>query len=121
MKSVLAVLGLVLLVLASNGAGYTVDDVNTKQGETDYQKGVHEGLWVGLKMGQLLGLAQSGNLTAVDEFNSLVDKYNDGLIKIFGEDQEMMAVFELPKINSSYIKELKGQCYTGEEISKLLC
>ena len=121
MKRVLTILGLVVLVLASNGIGYTVDDVNTKQGETDYQKGVQEGLWTGLKMGQLLGLAQSGNLTAAYEYNSLVDKYNDGLIKIFGDDPGMKAVFELPKINSSYIKELKGLGYTGEEISKLLC
>jgi hypothetical protein len=74
MKSILAVLGLVVLVMASNGAGYSVDDIDAARGETDYQKGVHEGLWVGLKMGQLLGLAQSGNLTAVDEYNSLIEK-----------------------------------------------
>jgi hypothetical protein len=72
-------------------------------------------------MGQLLGLAQSGNLTAADEYNSMIDKYNNGLAKIFPNDTAILEAFRLPKINTSYIKDLKAQGLCGEEISRLLC
>jgi hypothetical protein len=65
---------------------------------TEYQEGVSQGLWVGLHMGELLGMAQGGNLTAAEEYNNMLQKYHAGLIEIFGDNLTILEVFSLPRI-----------------------
>lgn len=59
---------------------------------TDYQKGVMDGMKSGLRMGALLGRAPYDSASAQD-YNNMVDGFNQGLIAIFGNNQTVIQMF----------------------------
>jgi hypothetical protein len=59
---------------------------------TDYQKGAMDGMKAGLRMGKLLGAAPYDPSQA-QEYNSLVDTFNQGLSALFGENTEAIKMF----------------------------
>jgi hypothetical protein len=59
---------------------------------TDYQKGAMDGMKAGLRMGKLLGAAPYDPSQA-QEYNSLVDTFNQGLSALFGDNADVIKMF----------------------------
>lgn len=59
---------------------------------TDYQKGVMDGMKAGLRMGKLLGAAPYDPAQA-QEYNNLVNSFNQGLTAVFGNNQTALNMF----------------------------
>ncbi|MBN1322515.1 MAG: hypothetical protein JW986_00735 [Methanotrichaceae archaeon] len=87
-RSILALIA--ILALASAGAAEL----------SDYQRGVIDGLETGLQMGGLKGEA-SCNSQAATSFNSYVDAFNEGLLRIFGQNDTILAAFWLSPLSIS--------------------
>ncbi len=64
---------------------------------TDYQKGIANGLKVGLFMGELRGKALS-SIDAAKDFNSFLDQFNQFLAEAFRNNQTAMDEFKLAPI-----------------------
>lgn len=67
---------------------------------TDYQKGVLDGLGAGMRMGRLLGEAPYDSVAA-DNYNKLVNSFNQGLASIFGNNQTAINLFLLKPYGSA--------------------
>ncbi len=61
---------------------------------TDYQTGVVEGMKAGLAMGRLLGAAPYDPASA-QNYNNLVNSFNQELVSIFGNNQTAINMFWL--------------------------
>lgn len=77
--------------------------------QSDYQKGVLDGLSMGWKMAQKYDLAVTGNLS---EFNQAVPEYNAWIREIFGENQSLM----LMPMTSSATEEI-GSYFKSQTIT----
>lgn len=66
-------------------------------GMTDYERGVANGLKIGLFMGELYGKAQYAE-SAAREFNSYLEKFNDFLKDSFGTNQTLINEFQYEPI-----------------------
>jgi hypothetical protein len=66
---------------------------------TDYQKGVTDGLTAGLRMGRLLGSTQY-DPNAAQQYNQLVNDFNQGIAAIFGGNQTAMQMFWMTPISA---------------------
>ncbi|MDM7912633.1 MAG: hypothetical protein QUS09_05995 [Methanotrichaceae archaeon] len=64
---------------------------------TDYERGVANGLKIGLFMGELYGKAQYAT-SAAREFNGYLDRFNDFLHDSFGTNQSLINSFRLEPI-----------------------
>lgn len=64
---------------------------------TEYEKGVANGLKIGLFMGELYGKAQSAT-SAAKEFNSYLDRFDAFLRASFGTNQTLIDSFRLEPI-----------------------
>lgn len=64
---------------------------------TDYERGVANGLRIGLFMGELYGKAQYAT-SAAREFNGYLDRFNDFLQDSFGTNQTLINSFSLEPI-----------------------
>lgn len=64
---------------------------------TDYERGVANGLKIGLFMGELYGKAQYAT-SAAKEFNGYLDRFNSFLQDSFGTNQTLINSFSLEPI-----------------------
>ncbi len=80
-----------ILVLFSLNAAPAVGEM------TDYERGVANGLKIGLFMGELYGKAQYAT-SAAREFNGYLDRFNDFLQDSFGTNQTLINSFRLEPI-----------------------
>ncbi len=69
---------------------------------TDYQKGVMDGMKAGMRMGKLLGAAPY-DTTAAQDYNNLVDRFNQGLAMIFGNNQTAIQMFWMSPYGSAQV------------------
>jgi hypothetical protein len=67
---------------------------------TDYQKGVHDGLASGLKIGYLLGGAPCDTNSA-QKYSNMFNSFNSWLQNVFGTNQSELSLF--------WMKPLSGQ------------
>jgi hypothetical protein len=85
-----AVLIAVLILLSLN--------ISTAAGQmTDYERGVANGLKIGLFMGELYGKAQYA-ANAAREFNGYLDRFNGFLQASFGSNQTLIDSFRLKPV-----------------------
>ena len=88
MKTIIATAVLILLLMS----------IAPVMGEmTDYEKGVANGLKIGLFMGELHGKAQYAE-NAAKEFNSYLERFNAFLKTSFGANQTLIDSFRLEPI-----------------------
>lgn len=66
----------------------------------DYQKGVMDGMKAGMTMGKLVGAAPY-DPAAANNYNGLVDRFNQGLADIFGDNQTAIQMFRLSPYGSA--------------------
>lgn len=64
---------------------------------TDYQKGVADGLKIGLFMGEYKGMARYST-DAAKQFNGFLDNFNDFLTEAFGNNLTMQERFKFTPI-----------------------
>ncbi len=68
---------------------------------TEYQQGFEDGLKAGMRMGRLLGAAPYDSGIA-QSYDGLVDKFNQGLASVFGDNQTAITMFSLPPFETAY-------------------
>lgn len=82
---------------------------------TDYQKGMMDGMTAGMKMGKLLGAAPYDSLAA-QNYNNLINSFNQGLALIFGNNQTAIRLFSLQPYSSAQGISYSPQNYSARPV-----
>ena len=83
---------------------------------TDYQKGVIDGLGAGMRIGRLLGEAPYDSVAA-DNYNKLVNSFNQGLTTIFGNNQTAINLFWLQPYGSASAQGITNNAQNAQNLS----